>query len=115
MFRELGNNKVDFRDSAEALQREPRGPKDLKNDTGSVKFFKPFGEAPYPPLPPKFGNVRPKKEIPRKKYYIFNLYGCMKCAKVHVIIYLTRTRFPNRASFSQRQFFGAHVKLKQAK
>ena len=33
---------------------------------------------------------------------------CMK------IYYLTRTRFPDQASFSQRQFLGVHVKLKQA-
>ena len=31
------------------------------------------------------------------------------------IHYLTRTRFPDHASFLQRQFLGAHVKLKQAK
>jgi hypothetical protein len=42
-----------------------RGPKDLKNDTGSVNFFKKFkGTPPHP----KKGYVGPKKAIPGKTY-----------------------------------------------
>jgi hypothetical protein len=47
---------------------KPRGPKDLKNDTGSVKFFKHFKGTPPPPPPPKKGYVGPKKAIPGKTY-----------------------------------------------
>ena len=45
-----------------------RGPKDLKNDTGLVNFFKNFKGTPLPPLPPKNGYVGPKKAIPGKTY-----------------------------------------------
>jgi len=31
----------------------PRGPKDLKNDMGSVKFSKHLAGTPPPPYPPK--------------------------------------------------------------
>ena len=50
-----------------------RGPKDLKNDTGSVNFSKPFWVTPPPPPPSKMGYVRPKMVIPRKTYSIFNV------------------------------------------
>ena len=51
------------------MAASPRGPKDLKNDTGSVNFFKNFkGTYPPLPLPPKNGYVRPKKAIPGKTY-----------------------------------------------
>jgi hypothetical protein len=43
-----------------------RGPKDLKNDTGSVNFFKHFKGTPPSPYPPKRDMSDPKRQFQEK-------------------------------------------------